>query len=855
MIGNQNPIVAIPMDAGLVLESEKIRQLWLRLSETNMLWSNLCNDNNISKLNDEINVLDSIFSLIPAFSSALENKKSLISFHPGTSSFELFATLNTSSNIFKEIKNYINNSNFYIDSTVVSSINNIKIISYSKDKVNKHFISYYEPFLLYSSSEVLMHQSISQLDKNTNLLQNKNFIKLYNTISPYSNLHLFLQTSSLSRILQYYFNSQAINQWQNIYANNNWYELDLLSKPNSIMLSGLAIGNIDSINNNFNKSPVLKSINLIPNSVNKIIYNTIKNPEEFIARNSIIDINVIDDFCSCNSRKILSSILAKELVVIDANSLNQIIILEKSAIHNVSDQLKKLSGNDTLMHNILDFEINKISNTSFLKLLGLNIPNKDIWYLENDNFIIIASSNKLQQLIFDLKKRERLDIKSNFYNFFNEKMLKYFSKGVYWSSNELLNELSKNVKKNYSRPIHELKKSINKFDGISWQESITSSGIQYNSIISSIGQFSDKNSSILWDISLDSIISSPQFLKNHRTKTLEILVQTEDNYIHLISATGKTKWSKKLDGKIIGKIKQIDIYNNAKWQMVLNTKSKIYLIDINGENVANFPIELKSKATNSVSIFDYENKKDYRFVICTKNKKIYNYNENAKQVKGWNNFVLDNILESEITHFTIAKKDYLIAIDIKGNVKVLNRRGEIRYKPNNKCKISQNNTSYKLRKSSKIEKTQIYFIDSMSRINIISFDGKKKEILLDSPDLSKTSNIKFGNMFSNKLVNYISSNKDNINVYGIDKELSFTESFSFKIESNFKEIGTKNKYLLISDEKNQKIIVFDSDFNITSIDTEKGSIKSNSADINKDGLDDIVTVTKNGIIVYSISKL
>ena len=855
MIGNQNPIVAVPTDAGIILEINKLRQLWLRLSETNMLWSNLCNDNNISKFNNEINILDSTFHLIPALSTAIENKKSLISFHPGTSSFELFATLNTSSNVFKEIKNYINNSNFYIDSTVVSSINNIKIISYSKDKVNKHFISYYQPFLLYSSSEALIYQSISQLEKNTSLLQDKDFTKLNNTISPYSNLHIYLQTKSLSRILQYYFTSEGINQWNNIYANNNWYELDILSKPNSIMLSGLAIGNIDSINNNFNKSAALKSINLIPNSVNKITYNTIKSPEEFIEQNSTIDINIIDNFCSCNSREILSSILAKELVLIDANSLNQIAILEKSAIHNVSDQLKKLSGNDSLVHNILNFDINKISNSSFLKLLGLNMPNKDVWYLENDNFIIIASENKLQQLIFDLKKRERLDIKSNFYNFFEEKMLKYFSKGIYWSSNEILNSLAKNVKKNYSIPINELKKSINKFDGISWQESITSSGIKYNSIISSIGQFSDKNSSILWDIALDSIASGPQFLKNHRTKTLEILVQTEDNYIHLISATGKIKWSKKLDGKIIGKTKQIDIYNNSKWQMVLNTKSKIYVIDINGENVANFPIELKAEATNSVSIFDYENNKDYRFLICTKDKKIYNYNENAKKVKGWNNFLLDNILESEITHFTIAKKDYLIAIDIKGNIEVLNRRGEIRYKPNNKCKIALNNTSYKLKKNSTIEKTQIYFIDSLSKINILSFDGEKQEIILDSSNLSKTSNIKFGNMFSNKLVNYISSNDDNINVYGIDKELSFTESFPFKIESNFKEIGAKNKYLLISDNKNEKIIVFDSEFNITSIDTEKGSINSNSADINKDGLDDIVTITKNGIIVYSISKL
>jgi len=855
MIGNQNPIISVPIDAGLILESKNLKKLWLRLSETNMLWSSLCNDENINELNNKISSLDSTFNLMNYLSSALEKKKSLISFHPGSSSFEIFASLNTSANVFNEIKKYINNNSFYIDSMLINSANNIKIISYSKDKVNKHFIAYFQPFLLYSSSEALLHQSISQLQKNTNLLQNKDFNKLYNTISPYSNLHIFSQTKSLSRILQNYFNSEAINQWKNIYANNNWYELDLLSKPNSMIFSGLAIGDLTSTNNDINKSSGLKSINLISSKVNKIIYKTIDNPQEFIKQNSTIDVNIIDKFCSCNSKETLSSILAQELVVIDTDSLNQIVILEKSEHHNISYQLKKLSGNDSLIHIILNNEIKKIANTSFLKLLGLNMPNKDIWYLENDNFIIIASLNSLQQLIFDFNKRERLEIKSNFYTFFDEKMLNYSSKGVYWSSNAILNDLAKNVKKKYSKHIKELKKTTDKFDGVSWQRSITSSGIQYNSIVSSVGQFSNKNSSILWDIALDSIISNPQLLKNHRTKTLEIVVQTKDNYIHLISATGKIKWSKKLDGKIIGKIQQIDIYNNAKWQMVLNTKSKIYVIDINGKNVAKFPVNLKVKATNPVSIFDYENNKDYRFVICAEDKKIYNYNEDAKSVKGWSKFLLNNILESKITHFTIAGKDYLIAVDVKGEIKVLNRRGEIRYKPNNKCNIGINNTSYKLKKSSSIEKTQIYFIDSTSTINIINFDGEKQKILLDSSNKSNKSITKFANMFSNNLFNYLSSNNDNINVYGIDKELSFTESFPFKIDSYFKEIGINNKYLLISDEKNQKILVFDSDFNITSIDMEKGSIKSSAADINKDGLDDIVTVTKKGIIVYSISKL
>ena len=77
-------------------------------------------------------------------------------------------------------------------------------------------------------------------------------------------------------------------------------------------------------------------------------------------------------------------------------------------------------------------------------------------------------------------------------------------------------------------------------------------------------------------------------MKNHRTNTLEVLIQDEENSIHLISATGKIKWSKKLEGPIMGKVKQIDVYSNNKWQMLFNTSSKIHLVDINGNEVRRF---------------------------------------------------------------------------------------------------------------------------------------------------------------------------------------------------------------------------------------------------------------------------
>ena len=108
-----------------------------------------------------------------------------------------------------------------------------------------------------------------------------------------------------------------------------------------------------------------------------------------------------------------------------------------------------------------------------------------------------------------------------------------------------------------------------------------------------------------------------------------------NNLLYLITATGKIKWTKQLESKIIGDVRQMDIYRNGKWQMLFNTKNKIHLLDINGKEVVNFPFSLKSPASNTVNVFDYENKGNFRFLICGKNNKIYNYDKTGRLLPDW----------------------------------------------------------------------------------------------------------------------------------------------------------------------------------------------------------------------------
>ena len=58
---------------------------------------------------------------------------------------------------------------------------------------------------------------------------------------------------------------------------------------------------------------------------------------------------------------------------------------------------------------------------------------------------------------------------------------------------------------------------------------------------------------ILWKTLIPELIWGPYSLNNHRTGTKDIVVQDVNNIIYLISAGGKIKWKKQIEGKINGR--------------------------------------------------------------------------------------------------------------------------------------------------------------------------------------------------------------------------------------------------------------------------------------------------------------
>src|SRR5690606_27793232 len=123
---------------------------------------------------------------------------------------------------------------------------------------------------------------------------------------------------------------------------------------------------------------------------------------------------------------------------------------------------------------------------------------------------------------------------------------------------------------------------------------------------------SEKESSeYLWDTQLaDAMQGVPHVIYNHRSKSKNILVQDKSNTIYLLTNTGSIQWKKQLNGPIMGHVEQIDIFANGKLQMVCNTQSSLYVIDVLGRDVKGFPVKLKNKASAPFQVFDYEKDND-----------------------------------------------------------------------------------------------------------------------------------------------------------------------------------------------------------------------------------------------------
>ena len=318
----------------------------------------------------------------------------------------------------------------------------------------------------------------------------------------------------------------------------------------------------------------------------------------------------------------------------------------------------------------------------------------------------------------------------------------------------------------------------------------------------------------------NNITVGPIIVKNHINNKSELIIQDENDILHLINSSGQIEWSKKIEGQVLNEIHQIDSYKNGKLQFLFATKNKLHLVDRKGRNVGKFPLKFNDDITQPISVFDYDNNKNYR-VLITQNNELFMFDSKGVRVRGFDYIKNEEIINSP-KHFRISNKD-LIVFKTRNDLKIINRRGRPRIETKTKFNFSSGNV-FQFGNSivTQTSKNEIIEIDLKGNTKIIdsyssdlNFSSLKNIMVTNSGNTifskANKSDLKFGT-YSNLKIYYsdkytLISIFDNQNkeAYLFDKDLNMLDDFPIKSESFINYRLNKNYFEFAFKTKNKSI--------------------------------------------------
>ena len=291
-------------------------------------------------------------------------------------------------------------------------------------------------------------------------------------------------------------------------------------------------------------------------------------------------------------------------------------------------------------------------NTFIPDIFGNDFSSMDrCCYAIVDQYLVMASGfDALQEVISCYRSGRTLDLNENFRTF-QQKMLE--------SANITYFEMK---------------------DGQTLAVQLASSkDLVYTNICLSHAAEKESENNVRWKTNLDAPLKGkPYIVEDHTSSSKNVVAFDQNNTMYLIDAAGTVLWKKAFDEPPLSEVFTVDCYNNGKLQFLFNTAHTIQLIDRNGNNVQGYPVRLPFEASNGLSVFDYNNNRDYRILLCGTDRLVYNYTIQGTEVEGWNRHRAEEPVRQPVQHIVADGKDYLIVSDISGGVRILDRQGRIR---------------------------------------------------------------------------------------------------------------------------------------------------------------------------------
>ena len=441
---------------------------------------------------------------------------------------------------------------------------------------------------MWSQSQLVIENSIRNFEQQKRGIVNPDFYKLAESMDEDFAVNFLIHPSS-SPIIQSFFPKTPLFPD----TGRGWIELGMEVSENAISLNGVGFLN-DSIPDGL---ILIKNIKPQKLSLPQIV------PENFSSYLGfpIDNMQQLEDNFKRFSKRVNLPINKTNFSTL--NNLNEVAWIIATGEKSIAFQIDNIEDNfpDFLS---MEYEAKKFRAFSYyparippnlqvlINVFGDKIDPK--WGCWHENLLIMSETESgLKNILGSYLDRNTLDRLPEFKNL-QEKLADENSflwigntKNLvkYWQQNKA----PKNIKNLSFKTF-----PLSAFQGLA-EDEFTHLFFSLEKNLSSKIKVGVKNAYTL-ELNKPSIIP-PQWFKNHRNKGMDVVVQDSENVLYLFSNTGKLYWKKQLSGKIIGKIREVDLYKNNRWQLAFRTADRLMILDRNGKIVKPFNIKLP-KSTN-----------------------------------------------------------------------------------------------------------------------------------------------------------------------------------------------------------------------------------------------------------------
>jgi hypothetical protein len=851
-ISPAEPLKAVPNNAIIIIRVNNFKALYEKTSVNNLLWNELKAIPGIAKLNNQLRFLDSLLQAAPEAENILNNPPSFISAHiTGKDRISFLHVLKLPPGYGESSVNSLITSLVGIradmDNREYEGITIHEIVLKQKTGIDNFLWAASRNILMISFSPIILEDAIRQLNADESVSNLKGFPEIYATAGKNVDANVFINFSrfplGLASMAATSFRSKARSA--NDFA--EWAGMDVNLLSDMLLMNGF-IDPPDSaaslaalfVKQNPQKITADK---ILPGSIASFLTISMSDPEKYVesyksylqALGKLTSYNntfrTLNDIYTTDLPADFTMMMDNELTLAydepspqDDSAQVYVLLRVKSkglATDKMMGLLQKAAAYES--KSVSDFTINyQLDNEVNYNIYRLPVYNLtanlfggifsslgEHFFVLIDNYLVFGSSaQSLRSLIHNQVLNKTLE---------NDEAFKQFKNSLSPRSNILFyNNLNRSrrvfspfLRKDLAAGWEKYEAVFQKIPVMGFQM-YSNNKMLYSNFLVKYLPVNTQETQTVWESKLDTLAAcKPVFVLNQETQQNVVFVQDMRHNIYLINQVGRILWKIQLPELINSEIYQVDYFRNGKKQLLFSTRHSLYLIDRMGNFVGRYPIQLRSPATCGVSVFDYDNTRDYRLFIASEDKKIYAYKKEGTLLDGWSFGQSESEVTQPVNHFRIGDKDFLVFGD-RFRTYILDRKGNTRVSTDVFFPRSVLNNYY-LDLPRDGSSPGLITTDTTGKVYDIQFDGTVKTIELDG--FTAGHYFDYKDLTGDGVMEYIFVDRNRLSVYSHDKSQLFTYKFNEDIDIRpaIYQFSSGDRKLGVVSRKEDRVYLFNGD--------------------------------------------